>query len=1106
MLMKTNLFKQFRKDTEMLKASAATERTFSRAPVKETLLWGGLDDTSGSNSCDMDEEDDYFPSNSFMLESSNSLTDSLHDCEWPKRNNTPTNFSKLTTNIRMRVASFPQRDVQAAQLDANLSGIQKSPPPSKRPAASASPMVKFLKNFKEEDKLRSPDTVGKVDEDVTSPCIQSDVSSTEPGTPDHRSPIINTHNDEKLELENVHDDTKLVMLYKTLKSELDRTRRWKVAAELTLNEKNTELSRAESTIENLRKSNLELQMNLENVSLKYKNELEIRNKIGEKMISVERMTTCLRDKFSRVNEMKNEVCENNTDMKQKYFELKNLYEILHKDLTQHSTHCTRQREALEEKAKENFEYIKNLETEIEKYKEIMDTVFEQHNTERQQMDKELMCLMREIDFLSTETVEQKIINSKLINDSTRDREYIEKKEQYIRVLEEAKKFLEEQLEEQTRRLLDAEKKLEVAERLLGEKESEIAKSRELNEEKTLQINILTTELSNLQDEVKLAQSELGEFRQQATLEKSILKENIQVLKSEVMDVLKLLKERDGVNATTENTICDIKNEIILLTEIKKLDEANLMRQVEEITQLKQELRDVLNAKSDLKTKHDDIWIKFHEAKAECEHLRIKEERMEQQLQTEKSSVAKSVLKKEETETKLRAANEELRLLQNRLLQNEEEVKQLKTNCRDYLKQNQELQVANEDEKRNKELAEQKVASLTKTIKDKEEEIRHLSNRVTALDKAMESGTTKTSQLCQNISDLTLQLEYARQELTAQRMKEKSLQDQISKKDHEKSELMDKNDRAIRELSEKHEKLRLQLEEQIQRKTEELATMQKMLDAKRNDSTIGTKRAEKKLSDATNHIEKLKSQLKELNAEKKELAKKLSAQEQEMSSMEKELKEQKHQQELREKEHEELVSIVEKLNAQLELNNQKMMTSEKEIARLQKTESEFKEFQRQLYMNSPPASTQLPPDISATVTQTPKSPALSLRLNSMTIMKTPQKTPRSILKQPGSACKRRRVLFAQPSDNKISNTVSVTDIDSDDGLLSQDLLEATPPCPNKTPDIRSKSIQSLERTSNIRKTPCKKGPTFSESKSKSSSVKTSVNWFESDQLFGMGLED
>ncbi|OON13759.1 hypothetical protein X801_10459, partial [Opisthorchis viverrini] len=337
--------------------------------------------------------------------------------------------------------------------------------------------------------------------------------------------------------------------------------------------------------------------------------------------------------------------------------------------------------------------------------------------------------------------------------------------------------------------------------------------------------------------------------------------------------------------------------------------------------------------------------------------------------------------------------------------------------------------------------------------NKDEEIRHLSNRVTALDKAMESGTTKTSQLCQNISDLTLQLEYARQELTAQRMKEKNLQDQISKKDHEKSELMDKNDRVIRELSEKHEKLRRQLQEQIQGKTEELATMQKMLDAKRND-TIGTKRAEKKLNDATNHIEKLKSQLKELNAEKKELTKKLSAQEQEMSSMEKELKEQKHHQELREKEHEELVSTVEKLNAQLELNNQKMMTSEKEIARLQKTESEFKEFQRQLYMNSPPASTQLPPDISATVTQTPKSPALSLRLNSM-------KTPRSILKQPGSACKRRRVLFAQPSDDKISNTVSVTDIDSDDGLLSEDLLEATPPCPNKTPDTRSKIIQSLE---------------------------------------------
>ncbi|TGZ58865.1 hypothetical protein CRM22_009392 [Opisthorchis felineus] len=566
MLMKTNLFKQFRKDSETLKASTVTERTFPRAPVKETLLWSGLDDTSGSNSCDMDEEDDYFPSNSFMLESSNSLSDSLHDCEWPKNNqymdsikrfqgnNTPTSVSKLTTNIRMRVAPFSQRDIQVAQLDTNLSEVQKSPPPSKRPSASASPMVKFLKNFKEEDKLRSPDTVGKVDEDVRSPCIQSDVSSTEPGTPDHRSPIMDIHNDEKLELEDVHDDAKLRMLYKTLKGELDRTRRWKIAAELKLNEKNTEISRAESTIDNLRKSNLELQMNLENVSLKYKNELEMRNKIGEKMISIERMTTSLREKFNRVNEMRSEVCENNTDMKQKYIELKKMYEILHNDLTQHSTQCTRKRKALEEKgengyqklmgkAKENVEYVKKLEAEIEKSKETMDTVFEQHNTERQQMDKELICLMREIDFLSAENVEQKIMNAKLTIDSTRDKKHIEKKEQYVRVLEEAKSFLEEQLEGQTSRLVDAEKKLEVAERLLGEKESNIAKSRELNKEKTLQINILTTELSNLQDEVKLAQSELGEFKHQATLEKTALKENIQVLKSGVTDILKLLKER-----------------------------------------------------------------------------------------------------------------------------------------------------------------------------------------------------------------------------------------------------------------------------------------------------------------------------------------------------------------------------------------------------------------------------------------------------------------------------------------------------------------------------------------------------------------------------------
>lgn len=83
-----------------------------------------------------------------------------------------------------------------------------------------------------------------------------------------------------------------------------------------------------------------------------------------------------------------------------------------------------------------------------------------------------------------------------------------------------------------------------------------------------------------------------------------------------------------------------------------------------------------------------------------------------------------------------------------------------------------------------------------------------------------------------------------------------------------------------------------------------------------------------------------------------------------------------------------------------------------------------------------------------------------------LLKTPQKTPKSILKQPGSECKRRRVLLISPEKTPPKNGHDEVESDPEDevatGLKNVDtngetcLVEAQPcfkPAPPRTPNIR-----------------------------------------------------
>ncbi|VDP41116.1 unnamed protein product [Schistosoma mattheei] len=155
-----------------------------------------------------------------------------------------------------------------------------------------------------------------------------------------------------------------------------------------------------------------------------------------------------------------------------------------------------------------------------------------------------------------------------------------------------------------------------------------------------------------------------------------------------------------------------------------------------------------------------------------------------------------------------------------------------------------------------------------------------------------------------------------------------------------------------------------------------------------------------------------------------------------------------------KKEQELKKLEVKAINQDQIEREKILAeNNRELLKLRCVEKEYQEFQHQIYANSPPASTQLPKEIHEKVTQTPKSPALSLKLDNL-----------------NQECE-----FP--------------------------LLKKLSPFTMNTPTIQN--LQTLDKVTNIRKTPRKTGRQITEEFYK---VDTEKSWFDCEQIFGYGAED
>nr|VZH97615.1 unnamed protein product [Spirometra erinaceieuropaei] len=355
-----------------------------------------------------------------------------------------------------------------------------------------------------------------------------------------------------------------------------------------------------------------------------------------------------------------------------------------------------------------------------------------------------------------------------------------------------------------------------------------------------------------------------------------------------------------------------------------------------------------------------------------------------------------------------------------------------------------------------------VDKLLKKIESLEKEGIQIRTKLQETKNQAEFKNTKVEELENQLQERLRQLE--------------ELEDTIRINDTEKEEIQ-KSAHENLELVARKEAENAQLTQRLQ-----LAEAERMAAIKRNDEIRAEllyameqqqQEMDKLLRLKDRELEGLRSTLaaqqndSEKTAKKtKELSKQLNTKTQRVNKLEKENEQRAN---ILKENAETLASLREELDS-LRLNkeqlDEKVSAQERELQKLKNIEMEFKSFKHQVMENSPPASTQLPVEIETLVQQTPKSPLLSQRLNHLNLLKTPQKTPKGILKQPGSECKRRRVLLvspdrsASPPPRAETAVYDVIDLDNEPEPRSRPI----------TPKIRRTPLVGGRMSSQTRKRP------------------------------------
>ncbi|KAL5967947.1 Laminin subunit alpha-2 [Taenia solium] len=555
---------------------------------------------------------------------------------------------------------------------------------------------------------------------------------------------------------------KLAILHMRLKNEAMKLENWKNDMISKLNKNEEKLAEANTLVASLRKSNLELQMDRENASLKVKDEVEKREAIEKKIIGTRDLCEAIKTQIEFVQSVCSSTMQTcfKTTTTQKALEA--LLENTFKDFQNLSIQ-------LDESQDRNRSLAETQEQLNEKHKQDMNAL----STRNDELTAELEKLASEKeDFASVfkkcdETLRNHVLKVRTIDES-------------LELLLEAGSQMNFGLEEEIKRVniellevkaLNKEKETQISETL--NKCSQL--SDDLSRVYTLLQNSKNSclergqKITSLEEEIKKLTEEKGSIQDDLHKKSMINEAEVRSRQKELL----LLTEKLNLTMATFNALVNEKDEQLKLLEQEKMNLLSNLSKTEEVLKCARargnELRLLIEEKERITAEKDQLITTLKNTSDGCleevETLKnelTKSKEMYKDLEESHRTIASSLADKKrclaETEEKLvyLQKNEDIRSreildLKKRTSTQQDEIEDLTTKVRNLELDQNRLNSRNQDMNRCIELKNDQIVRLEERLHEAEQQVRVLEN---AAARAGQEVRTSSSSLAQRDAEVS----------------------------------------------------------------------------------------------------------------------------------------------------------------------------------------------------------------------------------------------------------------------------------------------------------------------------------------------------------------
>ena len=347
---------------------------------------------------------------------------------------------------------------------------------------------------------------------------------------------------------------KISCLHSRLHQEADKISKWKTRVEMEMKQKDCKIQDANQTVESLRKSILELQLQNESLSLKLQEEISNRDEILQKIEATRTMCTLLKEYAAKLEDRMKQCETSRTELKYQEKEHLKSFELL-----------SEQYKELQAVSVENYNNLTNEVKAEQEAKKAVEKKYKEQITDAERELKSLLQMTADKDKMIESITEKLGRNEEEINKLTKDRNMLQQR------LHETSKLADSRLQDIAEKTDMVKTSREEKERLDAQLEEVSIKLKDLsvhNDKMVVNFNetekLYAAKISKLQEDMASQQQSLEISAERIQALEADQRQNLQVteeLKSakDMLQLDKVAMEKSIVNLMAEKD--EVENEL-----------------------------------------------------------------------------------------------------------------------------------------------------------------------------------------------------------------------------------------------------------------------------------------------------------------------------------------------------------------------------------------------------------------------------------------------------------------------------------------------------------------------------------------------------------------